>query len=46
MGNVELATMSFGQRFKITPLQLITAVSAVANDGVLVKPRIVKQIEN
>ena len=38
--------MSFGQRFKITPLQLITAVSSVANDGVLVKPRIVKQIEN
>lgn len=42
----ELATMSFGQRFKITPLQLITAVSAIANDGVLMQPRIVKEIEN
>ena len=46
VGPVELATMSFGQRFSITPLQLITAVSAVANDGVLVTPKIVKQIEN
>lgn len=46
VGNIELATMSFGQRFKITPIQLITAVSTVANDGVLVKPRIVKEIEN
>ena len=46
VGNLELATMSFGQRFTITPIQLITAVSAVANKGTLVKPRIVKQIEN
>lgn len=46
VGPVELATMSFGQRFTITPLQMITAVSAVANDGVLVKPRIVKEITN
>ena len=43
---VELATMSFGQRFTITPLQLITAVSAIVNDGILVKPRIVKQTVN
>lgn len=42
----ELATMSFGQRIEISPLQLITAVSSIANEGVLVKPRIVKQIEN
>ncbi|NLC87977.1 MAG: PASTA domain-containing protein [Clostridiaceae bacterium] len=46
VGNVELATMSFGQRFRVTPIQLITAVSSVANDGVLVQPRLVKQIEN
>lgn len=46
VGNIELATMSFGQRFRITPIQLITAVSSVANDGVLVQPRIVKEIEN
>ena len=46
MGEVELATYSFGQRFQITPLQLITAISAVANDGVLMKPNIVKSITN
>lgn len=46
VGPVELATMSFGQRFTISPLQLISAVSAISNDGVYVTPRIVKQIEN
>lgn len=46
VGPVELATMSFGQRLNITPLQMITAISCVANDGVLMKPRIVKQITN
>ena len=46
IGDVELATMSFGQRINITPLQLITAVSCVANDGMLMKPRIVKEITN
>lgn len=43
-GPVELATISFGQRFEITPLQLVTAVSAIANGGDLVQPRAVKQI--
>ncbi len=46
VGAVELATMSFGQRINITPLQLITAVSCIANDGILMKPRIVKEITN
>ena len=46
VGPVELATASFGQRFTITPLQLITAVSSIANNGILMQPRIVKQIEN
>ena len=46
VGPVERATMSFGQRLSITPLQMITAVSAIANDGILMKPRIVKQITN
>ena len=43
-GPVELATISFGQRFEITPLQMITAVSSIANDGIYIKPRIVKSI--
>ena len=38
--------MSFGQRLNITPLQMITAISCIANDGVLMKPRIVKEITN
>ena len=46
VGPVELATMSFGQRLNITPLQMATAISCIANDGVLMKPRIVKQITN
>ena len=41
-GPVELATISFGQRFEITPIQLITAVSSIANGGNLLTPRIVK----
>ena len=45
-GPIELATISFGQRFKITPLQLVQAVSTIANGGEAVKPRIVKQIIN
>ena len=45
-GHVELATISFGQRFEITPLQMITAVSSIANKGVYIKPRIVKSIQN
>ena len=46
VGSVELATMSFGQRFRVTPLQMITAVCAVANDGVLMQPRMAKEIKN
>lgn len=44
VGPVELATISFGQRFEITPLQMVTAVSSIANGGTYVKPRVVKQI--
>ncbi len=43
---IERATMSFGQRFSITPLQMATAISAVANNGTLVQPKIVKSITN
>lgn len=46
VGPIERAVTSFGQRFEITPLQLITAVSAIANDGTLIKPRVVKKVIN
>ncbi len=46
VGPVELATMSFGQRFTITPLQMCTAICAIANDGYLLKPQIVKSMTN
>ena len=46
VGPVEQATISFGQRFTITPLQMITSVCSIANDGVLMQPRIVKSIKN
>lgn len=46
VGPVELATMSFGQRFTITPMQLVKAAAAIANDGKLVTPHVVKEIEN
>ena len=41
---IDLAVYSFGQNFTITPLQLITAVSAVANGGTLLQPHVVKEI--
>lgn len=44
MGEVELATASFGQRFEVTPLQMICAFSAVINGGDLVKPYVVQSI--
>ncbi len=39
-----LATNSFGQGVAVTPLQMITAVSAIANDGLIMQPHIVHQI--
>ena len=45
-GPVELATISFGQRFEITPIQLATAVSSIANGGNILTPRIVKATIN
>lgn len=46
MTDVDLATSSFGQSITVTPLQMVAAVSAVANGGTLMKPHIVKQIVN
>lgn len=44
VGPVELANNSFGQGISITPIQLITAFSAVANGGNLMEPRIAKKV--
>ncbi|MBQ7794037.1 MAG: PASTA domain-containing protein [Clostridia bacterium] len=46
LSETDLATSAFGQGFQITPIQLITAVSAVINGGNLMKPQIVKEIRN
>ncbi len=39
----ELSTAGFGQNFSVTPMQMITALSAVANGGYLMQPYVVKQ---
>lgn len=44
MGPTELASSSFGQTFKVTPMQLITAASASVNGGYLLKPYVVSRI--
>ncbi|MBQ7725963.1 MAG: PASTA domain-containing protein [Clostridia bacterium] len=43
MGKVELASSSFGQTFNVTPIQLITAVSAAVNGGYIVQPHLVEK---
>ena len=42
----DIATMAIGQSIAVTPLQLVTAMCAIANDGILLKPHIVKMIKN
>ena len=44
MTNVDLAVASFGQRFEVTPLQMITAFAATVNGGDLVKPYVVQSV--
>ncbi len=44
MGNVELAVYSFGQTFKATPLQQLTAICTIANGGYLVTPHVLKEL--
>ncbi|MBP5303677.1 MAG: PASTA domain-containing protein [Clostridia bacterium] len=46
MSNVDVATSSIGQTFKITPIQMITAISAVANGGYLLEPYLVSEIKD
>ena len=44
--DVDMLVASFGQRFTITPIELITAYSALANGGSLMKPRLVKELRD
>ncbi len=44
VGPVELGTIAFGQRFEITPIQMATMLSTIANKGVYIKPHLVKKI--
>ena len=44
VGPVELGTIAFGQRFKITPIQMATMLSSIGNKGVYIKPHFVKKI--
>lgn len=46
MRDSDLATMSIGQSIAVTPIQLVTAMSAVANKGKLLKPHIIKGVYN
>lgn len=46
IGLVELATMSFGQSFQITPMQLAATVSSIINGGTRVTPHFAKEIRN
>ena len=41
MGIVELSSSSFGQSFQVTPIQMVTAISAIANGGYLMTPYVV-----
>ena len=43
---LNFGTIAFGQRFEVTPIQMITMASTIANGGTYVKPRVVKQIIN
>ncbi|MDR3304729.1 MAG: PASTA domain-containing protein [Clostridiales Family XIII bacterium] len=45
-GPVGLSTMSFGQGLSVTPIQMVSAVAAIANDGKLMQPHIVKGLAN
>lgn len=44
MGISELSSSSFGQTFQVTPIQIITAVSAIANGGKLMQPYVVSSM--
>ena len=43
---IDLATASFGQGITVTPIQMVRAVAAIANGGLLVEPRVVKEFRD
>ena len=45
-GKRSLASISMGQEIGVTPLQMVTAMSAIANGGVLMKPYVVSEVRN
>lgn len=44
MQDIDLATMSFGQGIAVTPIELLQAISAIANDGKIIKPHLISEI--
>ena len=46
IGPVQLATISFGQTFTLTPISLITAIASIGNGGKLMQPKIVREIKD
>ncbi len=42
----DVATISFGQTIAVTPIQLICAIAAIGNNGIRMRPRLVKKIES
>ena len=46
IGQVELSTMAYGHGIAVTPIQLAAAVCAIGNDGVLMQPRVVKELRD
>ncbi len=44
--NLNIATISLGQSIAVTPIQMLSAVSVIANGGVLYRPQLVKKIQN
>ncbi len=43
---VDVAVMSFGQTLTVTPIQMLSAISALVNDGELLRPQVVSSVEN
>ena len=46
MRDSDIATTAIGQSIAVTPIQLVRAMAAIANDGVVLKPHIVKSVQN